>query len=302
MISGPSVQTLISQGYLSPYKLYAPSTVNMNGIHIRMGDYEKKELAKAVDRPSITGNAIEHYKRLCMGRRAIVFCASVEHSKHVVDQFRASGIRAEHVDGTTPDDDRSRAVAAFKAGDIQVLSNVELFGEGFDVPSMEAAILLRPTQSLGLYLQQVGRALRPFEQKAGAIILDHVGNYERHGLPDDERSWTLEGHAGRTKHASKQVSVKVCPKCFAAQIAGMPACRFCGYVYEVQPREVLEKEGTLEEVNIEAQRIKARMAQGQAQSLEELTAIGIQRGYKFPRRWAYFVFKSRQQKRLGRFA
>ncbi len=303
MINGPSVQSLIEQGYLSPYKLYAPSTVSMEGIHTRMGDYEKNEVSKTMDRPSITGNAIEHYKRLCSGKRAVVFCASIQHSKHVVEEFNRNGISAAHVDGETLQEERDATIQRFKDGDIRVLSNVELFGEGFDVPSIECAILLRPTQSLGIYLQQLGRCLRPSEGKERAIFLDHVGNWSRHGLPDQDREWSLEGNRGdRKRESNKDINIKICPKCFAAQISGVPSCKFCGFVFEIKPREVEEKEGELKEIDIEAQRLSARREQGLAESLEELTALGIQRGYRHPRRWAYFVFKSRQAKRLGRVA
>lgn len=299
MVNGPSVQTLIEQGYLSPYKLYAPSTVSMQGIHTRMGDYEKRELASVVDKPSITGNAIEHYSRLCLGRRAVVFCCSIEHSKHVVERFNAAGIKAAHVDGETPQEERDDAIEAFKKGDIQILSNVEIFGEGFDVPSIEAAILLRPTQSLGYYLQQVGRALRPAQGKDCAVILDHVGNCTRHGLPDQDREWSLEGRAERSrKEGGNGVAVRICQKCFAAMVATSVVCKFCGWTFPVKSREIEEKEGELKEINKEAVRSQQLRMQGSAESLEELAVIGRERGYKFPRRWAYYVFKSRQQKRL----
>ncbi len=298
LIVGPTVQTLTKQGYLSPYKLYAPSNVDLTGIHTRMGDYEKREINSVVDRPSITGNAIEHYKRLCEGRRAVVFCASIQHSKHVVEQFNAAGIPAAHVDGETPEDERDRAIENFKKGNIQVLSNVEIFGEGFDVPAIEAAILLRPTQSLGYFMQQVGRALRPFEGKNQAIILDHVGNWSRHGLPDDDREWSLEGRPQRARgEGGAGVSVRICPKCFAAMPSGLSVCKYCGEVFPVKPREIIEKDGQLLEIQAEIARKMVRRQQGMAQSMQELFEIGRARGYKNPRAWAYFVFKGRQQKR-----
>lgn len=303
MISGPSVQSLIEQGYLSPYKLYAPMKVNIGGVHTRMGDYVRSELSSAVDKPSITGDAVEHYRRFCNDKKAVLFAVSVQHSKHVVEQFQAAGISAAHVDGETPQEERDEAIRNFKQGDTKVLSNVELFGEGFDVPSIEACILLRPTQSLGLYLQQVGRALRPAPGKTAAIILDHVGNCERFGLPDEERLWTLEGRDGRNRKGnSENLSVRVCPKCFAAQVQGRPSCKFCGYVFDIKPREISEKEGELGEVDIELLRKKRAREQGTAESLEELTAIGVQRGYRFPRRWAHHIFQARQAKKLGKVA
>lgn len=302
LIEGPTVQQLISGGYLSPYKLYAPMRVSVEGVHTKMGDYARGELSGVMDKPSITGDAVQHYKKFCNGKRAIVFAVSIQHSKHIVEKFRAEGIHAEHVDGETEPDVRDRAIEAFKAGSIQVLSNVELFGEGFDVPAMEVAILLRPTQSTSLYLQQIGRALRPFEGKTTAIILDHVGNYERHGLPDEVRIWTLDGTRANGRNRGAATAVKVCPGCFAAQQAGRSDCKFCGYQFEVTPREVEQKDGELAEVDLREARTARRVQQGHTESLEGLTRLGIQRGYRYPRRWAYYVFKSRQARRLGKVA
>ena len=209
MVKGPSVAWLIENKYLSNYKLYAPSKVDLTNVRTRMGDYVGSELTAVVDKPSITGDAIKHYKKLADGKRAVVFCASIEHSKHVVKQFLDAGIPAAHVDGETDINERDAAIRRFRDGTIKILSNVELFGEGFDVPCIEAAILLRPTQSLGLYLQQVGRSLRPNPGKDYAVILDHAGNCERHGLPDDEREWTL---AGREKKSDCLVTaVRISP-------------------------------------------------------------------------------------------
>lgn len=195
MIEGPTVKELIAQGYLSDYKMFAPSRVDTKGLRVRMGDYVTSDMEELVDKPTITGDAVHHYKKLCPGARALAFCISVKHSKHVCSEFNKAGIRAEHVDGTTNKQQRKESMDRFKSGETRVLTSVELFGEGVDVPAMEAAILLRPTKSLCLYLQQVGRALRPYEGKT-AIILDHVGNHERHGLPDDDREWSLDSKKG----------------------------------------------------------------------------------------------------------
>lgn len=298
LINGPSVQWLIQQGFLAPYKIYAPSSVNTEGMHTRAGDFVTSELQGAVDKPSITGNAIEHYKRLAPGKRAVVFCVSIEHSKHVVDQFKASGVQAEHVDGETDPYERDETIRRFKNGQTMVLSNVELFGEGFDLPALEVAILLRPTQSLGLYLQQVGRSLRPMPGKVGAVILDHAGNCARFGLPCDEREWTLEGRARRKSGESDSISVRICPKCFAAQPSGCATCAYCGHQFELKPRSVEQKDGDLSELDIEKLRRVRRREQGGAQSMEDLIELGKQRGYKRPYMWAKYVFNSRQARML----
>lgn len=290
MVQGPSVAALISQGYLSPYKAYAPSQIDTSGLHIRMGDFVQAEAVAQVDRPTITGDAVSHYQRFAPGKRAIVFCASIQHSMHVVQQFLESGIPSEHVDGDTDSRTRDAAMRRFRDGETLILSNVDLFGEGLDVPSLEAVILLRPTASLGLHLQQLGRCLRPQDGKS-AIILDHAGNIMRHGLPDEPREWTLEGRKRKKTDAPGEPKIRICKLCFAAIPAGQAICR-CGYVFPVTPREVVEQAGELQEVDPEQLRRIRKQEQGQARGLQELIQLGKLRGYKWA--WALNVIKARQ--------
>ncbi len=298
MVKGPSVSWLIENNYLADYKLFAPATVNLDGVKKSMGDFNKTQVGEIMDKPTITGNAIREYKKRAMGKRAVVFCVSVKHSEHVVDEFNHNGIKATHVDGTMDSATRDQALEEFASGKTQVLSNVDLFGEGFDLPSIECAILLRPTSSLSLYLQQVGRALRPSPGKEYAIILDHVGNVQRHGLPDEDRSWHLEGKKGRLSSgkSDENAAVKICQSCFAAQPPGADKCKYCGQAFEKKPREIAEVDGDLEEIDPKLIRKNRMREQGQAESLEDLYHIGVKRGYKHPRRWAKHVFNSRQAK------
>lgn len=295
MVKGPSVTWLIENGYLSPYKLYAPSNIDLTNVRTRMGDYLGAELVQVVDKPSITGDAIKHYKKLADGKRAVVFCASVAHSKHVVEQFRDAGIPAAHVDGETDNNERDEAIRRFRDGKIQVLSNVELFGEGFDLPAIEVAILLRPTQSLGLFLQQVGRSLRPFPGKGHAIILDHAGNSQRHGLPDDDREWSLDGRSKKSR-GNAVSTVRICPMCFAANRRGYQMCSQCSHVFEIESREVEEREGELVEVNTVLIKRDRMREQSQAKTFDQLFALGKARGYKNPFFWAQHIMKVRQNK------
>ena len=298
MVHGPSVAWLIDNGFLSKYRIFAPATANVDGVRTRAGDYVKEELVAAMDKPSITGCAIREYKKRADGKRAMVFAVSIEHSKHVVGQFQAAGIPAAHVDGETNDIERDAAISSFKSGEIRVLSSVDIFSEGTDIPAVEAAILLRPTQSLSLHLQQLGRVLRRYPGKDCAVILDHAGNTIRHGLPDEQRTWTLEG-IQNSKGTGGGVKVKTCPKCFACQAPGASACKFCGFIFEIKPRKVEEKEGELKEIDSEEiARRRERQAQGMAQTREELIAIGRQRGFKNPAGWAHFVLMARRKRRL----
>lgn len=299
IVRGPSVRWLIDNNFLSPYRLFAPPSVNVDKIKTRMGDFAVDDLTKALDKPTITGDAIAHYKKHASEKRAIVFCVSVEHSKHVVQQFIAEGITAVHVDGTTDTNLREKSISDFKSGKISILSNVDLFGEGFDVPAVEVGIFLRPTQSLGLYLQQVGRTLRPFEGKKEAILLDHAGNCARHGFPDEPHEWNLAGIDRRKKEKiTPTISVRICPKCFAAQASGIAKCLFCGFTYPVDSRKVNAVEGDLREISAKNAQIVRYKEQSRAFSFEELVAIGRKRGYRRPQLWAKHVLNARQAKFL----
>lgn len=299
MIVGPSVSDLISQKYLVPYKLFAPPSISLESVPVRMGDYVKSALEELLDKPKIIGSAVEHYLRLARGRRAIVFCFSVLHSRHVTEEFRLAGIRAEHLDGESPAWQRDVYIDRFRKGEIEVLCNVDLFGEGFDLPAIEAVILLRPTKSLALYLQQVGRSLRPSPGKTHSIILDHVKAWEDHGLPDDERLWTLMGRQQRKKNDSgPQLSVKICEFCFGANNSLNEKCSFCGIEFAKKPeRKIEEEDGVLKEVNPVLAR-KARITeQAATDTLDGLIQLGRQRGYKFPAQWARHVLQARLAKK-----
>lgn len=303
MIKGPSMRWLIDNGFLSKYRIYAPSTINTKSIHTQMGDFNKKELNTEADRPSITGSAIDEYRKLAMGKRGVAFCVSVEHSKHVAEQFAKAGIASAHIDGDTDSDMRDYLLGRFRNGEIKVLCNVDLFGEGFDLPALEVAILLRPTQSLGLYLQQVGRPLRSYLGKESAIILDHAGNCARHGLPDEEREWDLSGIKKLDSKKEATIRVKTCAKCYGVQEPWRKSCKFCNAEFEIQGREIEQKEGELIELDLErirnSEMVKHDLTNElwRAQTREELVAFGIKMGYKKPYAWAHMILQTRQLKK-----
>jgi superfamily II DNA or RNA helicase len=296
MIVGPSVRELIDRGSLSAYKIFAPPTNITDGIHRRAGDYDRKELGAAVDKPTITGDAIQHYRKICDGKRALVFCVSIEHAQHIAEDFTKAGYRAAKIDGKMHSWERRKLVNDFRSGSIQILTSCDIISEGFDLPAVEVAILLRPTQSLVLFTQQVGRALRPYPGKPHAIILDHAGNTHRHGLPDDAREWSLDGKEMRqaSKSDGPNVSVRTCGQCFAAVRSPAPVCQYCGWQFPIKPREVEEVEGTLEEVDKALLQRQKRVEVGRAKDMEALLAIQRQRGYRSG--WSYYVWQARQRK------
>lgn len=293
LVLGPTVNDLIKDKWLSPFKLYAPSRPDLSGISTIMGDFEKTELAIAMDKPSITGNVVVEYNKLAQGKRAILRAVSIKHSQNIADKFNASGIPAKHVDGNTHHDERDRALKQFERGEILVLCNVDLFSEGVDIPAIECAIDLRPTQSLTLWLQFCGRALRYTTDNKTAIIIDHAGNVYRHGFPDDIRDWTLEEGKKLTKKQKKEVPIRNCDKCFAVLPASSTYCKYCEHTLTVQGRVVDEKEGDLLEVK-NTELIAKKKERKMATSLEQLISLGKKRGYKNPHYWAKMVMNGRQ--------
>jgi superfamily II DNA or RNA helicase len=299
MVLGPSVQELIDLGALSAVKTYAPAEPNTKGLRQTGGDFEKDALAELMDKPSVTGDAVTHYQRLCNGLPAIAFCVSIEHARHVAECFAAAGYRAASVDGKMDREQRKQAIKDFRDGKIQILASCELISEGFDVPGVVAGLLLRPTKSLSLHFQQVGRCLRPADGKERAIILDHAGNTRRFGLVTEPQEWTLasrERKPGRVKSGDESVSVRVCKSCFAATSSRGTVCPDCGTEFPIQQRKVAQRDGELHEV-VAGQRRERKREQAGAFSYEDLVNIGRIRGYANPHAWAHHVMKARQKKK-----
>ena len=303
LIIGPEVADLIAGGFLSQPIYYAPKMVDLSGIRTVAGDYNKHDVAERMDKPTITGDAVAHYARICPGVPAIAFCSSIKHATHVADGFNAVGFRAAVLDGTLADHERADRIKGLAEGRYHVLTSCDLISEGTDIPVVTAAILLRPTQSLGLHLQQIGRVLRPAPNKANAIILDHVGNVlDRHGLAEEHRDWSLDGMKKRKKSKPGQDGPRFaqCPKCYAVH-APAPQCPQCGAVRETKERSPEQVDGTLEQLKVDQAELAAlrekRKQQGMAQSLGDLIKLGRARGMKNAVGWANYVFAARQKKR-----
>lgn len=209
LICGVTVSQLIESGSLSAYKYFATETsMSVEGVGKRQGDFKTEDVARANPVEGLAGDVVKSYRDYLEGKQAVIFCINVEHSIAIAEHFKAAGIIAHHLDGTTDSLDRLDVMNRFRDRQIQVLTNCALFDEGLDIPSLDGVILARPTQSLSRYLQMVGRALRPCEGKDRAIIIDLAGNYERLGMPDDLRVWTLDGLEKKQRSQSKLVRNK----------------------------------------------------------------------------------------------
>lgn len=232
LIIGPSMRELVDLGFLTDYRIFGPpSNLNLEDVKVSgaTGDYVRAGLKHAVRRSTIVGDVVEHYKRIAEGKLGVTFATDVETATDIAGQFNANGVPAAVITAKTPDAERIETVRRFARRDLLQLVNVDIFGEGFDLPAIEVVSMARPTQSLNLYIQQFGRGLRPLEGKQKAIIIDHVGNVRRHGLPDVTRRWSLEPRASdRKAAASGAVPVRTCLGCFSVYERIMVACPYCG--------------------------------------------------------------------------
>lgn len=279
IVYAKDMKWLIKNKYLSTYKYMAPHIPNMQSAKKSMGDYSKASITEIMD-GKVLSDAIGHYRNECNGKRIIAFCASIEHSKHLVEVAHKQGVNANHLDGTMGDKERQAAIKSFAAlGGI--LSNVNICTEGFDLAAqidsditVEGVILLRPTQSLALHRQMVGRALR--KKYYPAIILDMAGNYERHGFPDDMVSWSLKG---KNKRDSDTLSIQRCPDCFHIQKPS-PVCSMCGHVFKADGKVIEEIDGCLYAIDSETWHDARRKELANAKTYKDFAVIGSKRGWK----------------------
>jgi DNA repair protein RadD len=293
MVQGPTAADLTFSGYLAPARLLGPPVgFSANGIATKMGDYDMGQAAKALEGKQIMGDAVSHFEKYLPDGTAIAFCCSVAHAEAVAEAFRSRGIPSKSIDGKMDAPTRRDLLARLGAGKIRVLTSCALIGEGIDVPSVGGCLMLRPTQSLSLHLQMIGRALRPSPGKDEAVILDHVGNLERLGSHLDVQPWSLEGRMKRGK--ASVPSLKVCPKCFACSRPAASVCVDCGHEFVVEKRELAVVDGELQEF-----KRKQRTEQAMAASMDELVRIGKARGMNNPHGWARHVWAARSL-RAGR--
>lgn len=296
LVIGVSAKWLIENNCLSPYDYYAPSLVDLTGIKIKKGDYDISSVENLMLRKAVFGDVIKHYNDLAGGRQAVCYCTSVRHSMETALQFNLAGIEAAHIDGSTPKSERERIINEFRRGAIDILCNVDLISEGFDVPDCECVILLRPTQSLTLYIQQSMRCMR-YRKGKRAVIIDHVGNYARFGMPDADRSWTLEGRKKQKYEisASEEVKIKECPNCFAVfkpfadDGTSVNICPYCGYEFPKKERAEIENESA-ELSKIEGFVLDFKTPE-ECNSYGELLDYAKTHGYK--KGWAFYQAKRR---------
>ena len=302
LIEGPDAAWLTQQGFLVPARVFAPPGIDLSAVRrfdTAKGRHDSDEILR---QGQAMGDAVSHYRRTIADEHngtAIAFCCSVAHADALAEAFRSQGIAAARLDGAMDRGERRRMINDLGAGVLKVLTSCDIISEGTDIPSVTGAILLRPTDSLGLHLQQVGRVLRPAPGKRWAIVNDHVGTSLRHGLPTDQREWSLEGRTKRGKRAaSEALPVKVCDSCFSTLSSAEPVCPICGFVFPPPARrELVTVDGTLQELTAQAAAQQRRQAVGKARTREELEAIRLERGYS--RGWTDHILRARGGRSFG---
>lgn len=308
MVQGITISQLIARGFLVRPRVFGPSkVVNLQGVERGAnGDYNTKQLAARMDNRGITGDAIEHYLRICPGVPGVAWCVNIAHATNVAAQFNAAGIPAAMLCGDHDSEYRDKVLAQLASGEIKVVTFVGLLIEGVDVPEITCIILLRPTYSLSSYLQTVGRGLRPLPNKKWCFVLDHAGLFARHGLPDQDRIWPLTGKVKTPKpKADDDCAIKMCPECFACfpredarsaakarqltqpEFTGHFVCPSCGSPLAGKVVTIQHADGSLEEIteaqaeilNKAREKKERQLEVWRAKSLPELLKIEAQRGY-----------------------
>jgi superfamily II DNA or RNA helicase len=262
MEEASTIPRLISEGFLVPPEVWGTSsTPDMAGVRKQAGDFHRKEAAETFDKPHLVGDVVRTWADRALDRITVLFAASVEHSGHLVDAFCQVGVSAAHLEAGTPADERRQILDDLAAERVQIVSNVGLLTEGWDLPACGCVVMARPTMSKSLYMQMAGRGLRSAKGKTDCLILDHAGNTGRHGFVTDPQTFTLAGQP-----ETQAQPARMCPQCFAYQESAKPVCDRCGYAWPVatgtgEKQELEHRDGEL------VQLLSSEVAKGSAVDL-----------------------------------
>jgi superfamily II DNA or RNA helicase len=291
LIAAATIRELIRDGYLVDCDIFGPTEPDLSQVKIVAGDYHEEQLAEAVDKPALIGDIVGHKIRHATGQQAIVFAVNIAHSKHIVEQFRERGVTAEHIDAYTPDHERKRIIREFRQGKVEILSNVSVLAEGFDVKAVSVMILARPTRSLTRYIQMAGRVLRTAPGKTKALIFDHSGTCRRLGFPTEDLPLELDDGKPKTSSGSKAKEKplpKLCVSCSYLKPAKVHKCPNCGFAPEKRS-DVEVADGELKRLS-KAERTHMKVEE--ARLWAELRWIQEERGHKPGWVWHKFIAKT----------
>ena len=250
IINGIDGDSLIERGLISPYKLYAPKlNIDLKSVSMSGSDFNNEELGNMMCDKKIYGDIIKYYRQYANEKQSIAYCVNIKHSKQICKLFIENGISAKHIDSLTPEKEREEIIKEFKDGKFKILCNCNLISEGITLPECECCLLLRPTQSETLYIQQSCRCLTPQINKE-AVIIDYVGNCFAHGMPTEKRTYTLD-HDVRVRNSSREpeILVRVCQNCLMAYKGTNPICPYCNHNNGKTQKEIEEdKKAELEQI------------------------------------------------------
>ena len=300
LLEPTTVSDLTAQGFLMPARYYSVSVPDLGGLKIIAGDYQSDGLETVMNRPQLVGDIVAHWLTHGRDRRTVVFACSIAHSAALAEAFRREGVCAEHVDAETPREERERIFARFRSGETEVLTNCFLAAYGFDLPVLSCVVLARPTRSLMLFLQMLGRGLRPAPDKTDCLVLDHSGAVHEHGFAADLRPWTLDGTYAlttatraatlREQRAAVRLTCQVCDRIFT----GSRVCPECGWVYTPTGRDVVQLDGTLVEIAADEPDELGSGSRGRKNRQRwylELRGLAAELGYRTG--WAAHQYKAR---------
>jgi superfamily II DNA or RNA helicase len=298
MVQAPSIRELINQGHLVGCEYFAPTIPDLNGIQTSMGDYNSVQLADRMDHPKLIGDIVSSWKKIANNKKTIVFASSVAHSKNLAESFIDIGVRAAHIDGTTDHAERERVLNEFNNGDMKIICNCMVLTEGFDCPPAEVCVLARPTKSLGMYIQMVGRVLRPYEGKTHATIIDHSGAVYTHGFVEDDIEWHLDPKRPMTIKERKLAKPKeeaqiICEGCFS-MFSGSNICSKCGHIQLKKSKYVAVLDKELGFVDKETKTVKKKLTYAPEFRKEFYKMLlGYCKIHNYNSRWAYHTYKTR---------
>ena len=298
MVQAPSIRELTKAGHLVPCEYYAPTIPDLNGIQTSMGDYNSVQLADRMDKPKLIGDIVSSWKKIGNNKKTIVFASSVAHSKNLAESFIDIGIKAAHIDGETNNKERERVLNDFNNGDTKIICNCMVLTEGFDCPPAEVCVLARPTKSLGMYIQMVGRVLRPHEGKSKATIIDHSGAVYMHGFIEEDINWTLDRQTKLTVKERKLAQPKedaqiICEGCFSVY-SGSNICSKCGHIQLKKSKYVAVLDKELGFVDKKTKTVKSKLSYA-PEFKEEFykMLLGYCAMYNYKPGWAYHTYKLR---------
>ena len=286
LITGITASELIKMGAISDYDYYAPDlNLNLDSVDLVAGEYNNGKISEIMSQTAIYGDVIKYYEKLGENRQAIAYCTSIKHSEQTAQMFTENGISAVSIDGSMSQKERDEKMEKFRQGEVQILCNCNLISEGVTLPNASVALLLRPTMSLPLFIQQSCRVLTPVQGKK-AIVIDFVNNVQKHGFPTDQHNWSLTQSVEKRKQFNSDgtLSIRQCENCFRC-FQGK-RCPYCGAEHIPKGRELKQIKDVelklIEELHKEEQEQQkrwARMEVGAARTIEDLKKIQQARGY-----------------------